>query len=148
MNLLIRQRGGQIGGLVLAALLASGCKGYLVFSTATKFGIDISQQGDQTPNISMGYKRAEAASIPVPMGHASGQEDVYSVLGYFCVKYNPTLNLLSDEDAVEIRSVFATGLAARKALEHQGLREHFAMKAAEAAAATKEKGAREPKKCL
>ena len=52
--------------IICFALLAGGCNTYLAFSTATKFGVDISQRADQTIDVLMGYQRVEVGSIPVP----------------------------------------------------------------------------------
>ncbi len=106
-----------------------GClKNSLAFSTATKFGLDISQRADQTIDVSMGYDRAEIVSIPAPANRdAAEHEDTYSVLGYFHVSYG---NPWTDKPLV-IRQVFSTGLAAREASKNTALQGFFAGKAAE-----------------
>jgi len=99
-----------------------GCQGYLAFSTATRFGLDISQQADRSPNVLLGYKRGELASIPAPEKSASTTEDTYSVLGTFCVWYDP--NPFSS-DSLQIRQYFATGLAAREAAKNPDMQVIF-----------------------
>jgi hypothetical protein len=87
---------------------------HLMFSTATKFGLDIAQRADQTVDVSMGYDRAESASIPVPEDDdldASEKSDSYSVLGAFRVRYDTPWG----KEPLELDQFFATGLAARKA---------------------------------
>jgi hypothetical protein len=99
-----------------------GCQSYLAFTTATKFGLDISQQTDQSPHIHLGYKRAELASIPSPPANATETNDTYSVLGTFCVRYDP--NPFST-DSLQIRQLFATGMAARIAAKQEDLQKMF-----------------------
>lgn len=55
---------------LIGQALLSGCNNYLVFSTATKFGLDISQEAGQPPKMALGYKRAEVVIIPA--GNYSG----------------------------------------------------------------------------
>lgn len=109
-----------------------GCGNYLAFSTATKFGLDISQRADQTADIVVGYQRAEIASIPVPDNaekpngtkDATTEYDAYSVLGTFDVKYNPKI-WNTTETGIEINQFFATGLAARKVAEDPEMQKWF-----------------------
>ena len=110
---------------VTIALALVGCQGYLVFTTATTFGLDISQQANQTPHVVLGYKRGELASIPVTQKNASATEDTYSVLAYFCAKYDPILSQ-STTDSLQIRSVFTTGMAARAAASNADMQRYFA----------------------
>ena len=85
-------------GLSVVSLGLAGCVGKtLVFGTATKFALDVSQRPDQTVEVTMGYDRYEVASIPavkedaVQEGAAkTAGKDTYSVLGIFSVSYgNP-----------------------------------------------------------
>ena len=110
---------------VTIALALVGCQGYLVFTTATTFGLDISQQANQTPHVVLGYKRGELASIPATQKNASATEDTYSVLAYFCAKYDPILSQ-STTDSLQIRSVFTTGMAARAAASNADMQRYFA----------------------
>jgi hypothetical protein len=50
---------------VLMSILASGCANdYVVFTTSTRFAVDISQQPDQPPKVLLGYKREEGIMLP------------------------------------------------------------------------------------
>ena len=114
--------------LVLAPLLLAGCGNTLGFGTATKFGLDISQQADQTIDVSMGYDRAEVASIPAPKNTDAGSgEDTYSVLGLFDVHYG---NPFTDQP-LTLHQFFATGWAAYDAARDHSLQVLFADRAAE-----------------
>lgn len=120
-----------------------GCNNYLVFTTSTKFGIDASQDGNQPPKVVLGYKRAEVAIIPAEHKAATETEDTYAVLGDFCVMANPSLYDWVDtvfkprskrpadqvKDSLQIRSIFATGMSARKAAENEAIQAHFAQTA-------------------
>ncbi|MCS6305666.1 MAG: hypothetical protein H8K07_18680 [Nitrospira sp.] len=117
-----------------------GCNNYLVFTTSTKFGIDASQNGNQPPHVVLGYKRAEVAIIPAEHKAATETEDTYAVLGDFCVMANPSLYDWIDtvfkapkkwpsndvKDSLQIRSIFATGMAARAAADNDAIQAHFA----------------------
>lgn len=129
-------------GHVLFALIPlvglSGCNNYLVFTTSTKFGIDASQDGNQPPKVVLGYKRAELAIIPADHKAATEAEDTYAVLSNFCVMANPSLYDWTDtiktrdttsqdvKDSLQIRSIFATGMAAREAAKNKAIQTHFA----------------------
>jgi hypothetical protein len=116
-----------------------GCENYLVVNTSTKFGLDISQTAKQPPKVVIGYKREETAIIPADHQNAESgkdqeQEDTYSVLGEFCVIANPSLwdfvqGLSSANnnvpDSLQIRSFFATGIAASKAAKTAQTRHYF-----------------------
>lgn len=127
-----------IACLIVATATLSGCNNYLVFTTATKFGIDASQDGNQPPKVVVGYKRAELAIIPADHKAATESEDTYAVLSDFCVMANPSLydwmdtiktrdrNPQDIKDSLQIRSIFATGMAARKAAENEAIQAHFA----------------------
>ena len=116
----------------------SGCNNYLVFTTSTKFGIDASQDGNQPPKVVLGYKRAELAIIPSDHKAATEIEDTYAVLSDFCVMANPSLydwmdtikttdrNTRDIKDSLQIRSIFATGMAAREAAKNEAIQTHFA----------------------
>ena len=117
-------------GLVVPLLLTQGgCTNVLAFATATKFGLDIAQRADQTIDVTMGYDRAETASIPVPKKEelldADGNSDTYSVLGTFRVRYDTPWG----EEPLELEQFFATGLAARKASKSPELGKVFGRKA-------------------
>lgn len=129
--------------LLPLCFLQSGCTTKtLVFSTATKFGLDISQQADKTIDVNLGYDRAEVASIPVSdnsdasscTDNAKTQppcnQDAYSVLGIFNVEYgNPWP--FNDQKSFELHQFFATGIAARKAAKNPAISGGFGKKAGE-----------------
>ncbi len=126
----------QVVPICAIALLNSGCTNVLGFGTATKFGLDISQRADQTVDVSLGYDRAEIASIPAPKkadakldseGHA--ESDTYSVLGTFRVKYG---NPFRDAPLV-LHQLFATGSAARAAARDPSMQAFFGGQAHEIA---------------
>jgi hypothetical protein len=108
--------------LVLAG--TEGCAKTLVFSTATKVGLDISQQADQTIDVTFGYDRMELASIPAPRDTDAGEGvDTYSVLGIFSISYgNP---FATPREPLKVDQFFATGKAALKAAGTPGLKELF-----------------------
>ncbi|MCP4369298.1 MAG: hypothetical protein GY797_14455 [Deltaproteobacteria bacterium] len=108
--------------ILLFSFIIVGCKSYLGFSTATKFGLDISQRPDQTLDVVMGFQRLEVASIPVPKDKdASQTEDAYSVLGTFEVEYgNPFVR-----EPLIINQLFATGMAARKTAANSAMQSWF-----------------------
>lgn len=55
-------------------LSAGGClNDHVVFTTSTKFALDISQQADQPPKMLLGYKREEGVFLPSP--HKPGTEN-------------------------------------------------------------------------
>ena len=123
----------SVGFLLSLPILAvlGGCAKTLVFATGTTFGLDISQRPDQTINVSLGYDRAEIASLPAPQEtDATEAADTYSVLGIFNVNYGNPFNLVTREPLV-LHQFFATGWAARKASEDSRLRKFFGEKAAE-----------------
>ena len=108
---------------VTSVALLSGCRNLLVFSTATKFGLDISESAAQQPEITFGYNRAEVVSVPLGGGHtntadryyvsdAGPTNDAYSVLGTFSVGFDPSLN---NTAGIHVNDLFATGVAAQKA---------------------------------
>lgn len=111
--------------ILMGQALLSGCNNYLVFTTSTKFGLDVSQEAGQLPKMSLGYKRAEAAIIPAEHNRANDTEDTYAVLSAFCVMANPSI-LDWSNDGLQILSIFATGLAAREAAETEAIQNHFA----------------------
>jgi len=107
----------------LGCFSVGGADRYLVFATGTKFGLDFTQRADQTVDITMGYDRVEIASIPTSFeGQATPEEDVYSVLGSFCVRYSTPW---TDARACRLRQVFATGEAAYKAASDEDMRKYF-----------------------
>jgi hypothetical protein len=117
--------------VVLVSL--SGCNNYLVFTTATKFGLEVYQEAGQPPKMLMGYKRAEIAIIPATHTNADETKDTYSVLGDFCVHANPSLRAWWDgitggsdiADSLQIRSLFVTGYAAQKAASDKDIQTFF-----------------------
>lgn len=123
--------------LIIAATV--GCENYLVVTTATKFGLEISQVANEPPKVALGYKRDETTLIPAEHRNATAdsagaQTDTYSVLAEFCVMANPSLwdfirSLSSTTndvpDSLQIRSFFATGIAAAKAADTVQTRQYF-----------------------
>ena len=112
-----------LGALVLGGALA-GCTKTLAFGTATKFALDVSQQADKTIDVSLGYDRAELASIPAPRDtDATADTDTYSVLGTFFVHYDNPWD--ADGDPLRLNQFFATGAAARAAANSARFRAYF-----------------------
>ena len=117
-----KRASAPLGALVLCGALA-GCAKTLAFGTATKFALDVSQQADKNIDVSLGYDRAEIASIPAPKGKdASDEEDTYSVLGTFFVHYD---NPFVANDPLRLNQFFATGAAARTAAQSARFRTYF-----------------------
>ena len=109
---------------VLPPLLFSGCAKSVIFGTATKFGLDISQRADQTIEVSLGYDRVEVVSIPTLDENATQGQDTYSVLGVFSVEYgNPWR-----DQPLKLDQFFATGQAAKKAAGTPGLQQLFGVR--------------------
>ncbi len=124
------RRTAMLYGQCAALALLAGCGHTLGFGTATKFGLDISQQADQTVDVTMGYDRAEVASIPAPKNDdadAVKTQDTYAVLGLFDVRYG---NPWTDE-ALVLHQFFATGWAAHQAANDPNLQKLFGTKARE-----------------
>lgn len=125
--------------LVVVIAPTLGCENYLVVTTATKFGLEISQVANEPPKVALGYKRDETTIIPAEHRNAMANEtgpqtDTYSVLAEFCVMANPSLwdffEGLSPKannvpDSLHIRSFFATGMAANKAANSAETRHYF-----------------------
>jgi len=113
-------------GVLVVSIAVTGCANTLGFSTATKFGLDISQQADQNIDVTMGYDRVEVASIPSPdKADAGKDDDTYSVIGIFNISYGG-LN-----DPLVLHQFFATGMAASDAASDPELQKVFAARAAE-----------------
>jgi hypothetical protein len=112
--------------LLLLLGVLSGCSAKtLLFSTATKVGLDISQRADQMIDVTFGYDRAEFASIPVPRdADATSETNTYSVLGIFSVSYgNPFA--IQERQPLKIDQFLATGEAAKQAVETPGIQSLF-----------------------
>jgi hypothetical protein len=107
------------------ALGLGGCANHLAFGTATKFALDISQQADQTVDVSLGYDRVEVATAPAPNKNADETEDTYSLLGTFHVSYDTPWG----GDPLHLNQFFATGWAADTAAQNDAFRRFFAEKA-------------------
>jgi hypothetical protein len=124
-------RGALLLGGLLLPLLGTGCKNHLAFATSTKFGLDISQKANQTIDVTMGYQRAEMASIPVPGDKdSSATEDAYSVLGRFNVTYGDPFKS-GPNDGLRLKQFFATGMAAQAAATNANMRQAFGKAAGE-----------------
>lgn len=128
--------------MVALAQTQTGCTNVLAFGTATKFALDVSQRADQTVDVSLGYDRAEIASIPAPKNvDSTGAsvenpgDDAYSVLGTFSVTYG---NPFVDSQPLVLDQFFATGWAARIAAKNPRMQAFFGREAHEIA--TKKKG--------
>lgn len=123
--------------LIIAATV--GCENYLVVTTATKFGLEVSQMAKEPPKVALGYKRDETTIIPAEHMNATAEDngtqtDTYSVLAEFCVMANPSLwdfiaglspTAQDIPDSLQIRSFFATGIAAAKASDSIQTRQYF-----------------------
>ena len=125
-------------GLILPfTMLQQACTDVLGFSTATKFALDISQRADQSIDVSLGYDRAEVASIPAGKKQDAtkppskeGNSDAYSVLASFKVSYgNPFMVLIGKEKPFVLDQLFATGMAARTAANNPELQRFFGTEA-------------------
>lgn len=117
-----RPASASLGALMLGGTLA-GCTKTLAFGTATKFALDVSQQADKNIDVSLGYDRAEIASIPAPKDRdANANEDTYSVLGTFFVHYD---NPFNSTDPLRLNQFFATGAAAQTAAKSARFRTYF-----------------------
>jgi hypothetical protein len=113
--------------LVTLAVSTPGCARRLAFATATTFGIDVSQQADQSVQMSLGYDRAETVVMPAEEKGVSDATDTYAVLGTFQVKHgNPFAN-----QALIIHQFFATGRAAIRAAETEQFQRLFGAEAAD-----------------
>lgn len=136
-----RFRGASLAAVLLLPLLGGACKNQLAFTTGTKFGLDISQKADQTIDVTMGYRRVEAASIPVPAdSDADENRDAYSVLGRFNVSYGDPFKAGTNE-GLHLKQFFATGMAARAAARSPAMRKALGNAAGEVKA--KQEGAAE-----
>lgn len=104
-----QKRPWLIVGAMLGIVAFTGCMGNnLVFGTATKFGLDISQRSDKQPEVTFGYQRAEFVSIPLSTNlthDASATNEAYSVLGTFSVSFDPRIFSLQGKENFEITSV-------------------------------------------
>ena len=102
-------------------LFLPACANRLAFSTATRFGIDVSQRSDQTVEMALGYDRGELVVIPAQEVDASDTKDTYAVLGTFQVSYG---NPFSGRPLI-IHQFFATGRAAIEAAKDPKFQEIF-----------------------
>jgi hypothetical protein len=96
-------------GLCLLAVLAAGCTGLrVIITTGTTIGLKATPGDGQTrsPQVTLGYKRAELALVPTAGTHASATEDAFSTLAafYFNTKWF---------GRTELSSFIGTGAAAR-----------------------------------
>jgi hypothetical protein len=109
--------------LLLLLGVAAGCSKTLIFSTATKLGLDVSQRADQMIDVTFGYDRVELASVPAPRDADAviGKQDTYSVLGIFSVSYG---NPFSGEP-LRVDQFLATGQAAKRAAGTPGIKDLF-----------------------
>jgi hypothetical protein len=126
----VRQLQALVGHSILMAPLlftCSDCSNTLVFGTATKFGVAISQRPDQVIEVTMGYDRYEVVSIPAQDKDAKEQEDTYSVLGIFAVSYGNPWTM----EPLVLRQFFATGRAARQAVANSSFQRYFGRKTGE-----------------
>jgi hypothetical protein len=145
--------------LVTLLVGLGGCGSALVFGTATKFGVDISQRADRMIEVSLGYDRVEFVSIPASGTDARGagaggcrdrgQPAVSGGArgsgasgttggpdgGLDTYSVMGTFKVTYDTpwggDPVVIRQFFATGLAARQAACQPKWQEYFGRKTGE-----------------
>jgi hypothetical protein len=123
---------GRIGLAALLLVVAVGggaCVNTMMFSTATKVGLDISQRADQVIDVSLGYDRVEVVSIPAPKDSDAGTDkETYSVLGIFDLRYgNPWT------EPLVVNQFFGTGAAAQKMARDGDFRRFFGEKAGQLA---------------
>lgn len=153
-----------VGWAVVAGAMAGCVDRSVVFVTSTKFGLDASQRQDQKVEVTLGYQRAEVASIPmcVPAkGSTGGQTassssmtctekngydstgewDAYSLVGAFHVDYG---NPFDTSQPLTLRQVMATGMAARQIAKDPKLRPGFMVAAEQAVSAPQESTAPTP----
>ena len=114
---------GAAGLVIAASLLLAGCAPHVIVATGTTLGIKATPGDGQTrpPQVVLGYKRAEAALIPVEGGGAqmNGSEvktDAASTVASFYLKSQWTAG-------TEIRSFIGTGFAARRIVNENFARE-------------------------
>jgi hypothetical protein len=121
----------RLAALLLAMPLATGgCVNTVIFSTATKVGLDISQRADQVIDVSLGYDRIEVVSIPAPTDTDAGANtDTYSVLGIFDLRYG---NPWADQPLV-VNQFFGTGVAAQRMANDPSFQRFFGDKAGQLA---------------
>ena len=113
--------------LVLVLGCTAACTKTLMFSTATKVGLDISQRTDQMIEVTFGYDRVELVSIPAPADTDAGTgpsgKDTYSVLGIFSVSYGNPFAI--PRQPLKVDQFFATGEAAKTAATTPGIKDLF-----------------------
>lgn len=126
----MKRRRGVAGWVLVLALAGGGCVNTMMFSTATKVGLDISQRADQVIDVSLGYDRIEVVSIPAPKDSDASQDtEAYSVLGIFDLRYgNPWL-----DRPLIVNQFFGTGAAAQKMANDARFRQFFGEKAGQLA---------------
>jgi len=155
----VTRRVGTLIGLVVLVIAVAGCVDRsVVFVTSTKFGLDASQRQDQKVEVTLGYQRAEVASIPmcVPASRSNGPDgapsssmtcsekngydstgewDAYSLVGAFHVDYG---NPFDTSQPLTLRQAMATGMAARQLAKDPKLRPGFMVAADQAVRAPQE----------
>ncbi len=94
--------------LLALALLPACQSDRLIFTTYTKFGVDLSATNGTTTGLMFGYKRFEGALVPVDMSMATGADtDLMPVFA--------ALDLTNSWfNGIRLVQVFATGTAAKK----------------------------------
>ena len=114
---------------IAVSLLGSGCAPHVIIATGTTLGIKATPGDGQTrpPQVVLGYKRAEAAVIPVEGGGAQMKDkevekDAASTVASFYLKSQWT-------DATEIRSFIGSGFAARNIVKDEVFATNFAVAA-------------------
>lgn len=152
-----RRLGTLVGLLVLGSTMGGCVDRSVVFVTSTKFGLDASQRQDQKVEVTLGYQRAEVASIPmcVPANRSGSQAtptssmtcsenngydstdrwDAYSLVGAFHVDYG---NPFDTSQPLTLRQAMATGMAARELAKDPKLRPGFMAAADQAVSAPQE----------
>lgn len=97
---------------ILLLAITAGCASdqHLVFTTSTKFGVDITAADGSTTGLMFGYKRFEGAYVPVDPNHVDdeGNPDMPSLLAVLDLE-NGWLS------GVDVFQLFATGTAAELA---------------------------------
>lgn len=101
----------------------------LVFATATTFGLHLTAGEQQmSPNLLLGYRRSEAALVPVP----DPAQEVRSVYAHLLINSSadsvgsPITTNFSALRGVRIKQSFATGRAAEALATNKEVRAHLA----------------------
>jgi hypothetical protein len=99
--------------LAVLVVYGSGCSNAIVFSTATITAIDISAAEAGQQHVVVGYKRTEGVVMPVRENKDGAvRDEAFSTLS--AMHYETGGFFTPNRDGTRIRSVFATGEAAKQ----------------------------------